>query len=85
MGILKAPFSGCFSRFACHLLWLSWAFLLSLLVCRPILVLPPADVQVIYCNLTEAENDFYEALFKKSKVPISMGSACGIYVFGISA
>ncbi|KAL6577425.1 DNA repair protein rad5a [Orobanche minor] len=35
---------------------------------RPILVLPPADVQVVYCNLTEIENDFYEALFKKSKV-----------------
>ncbi|KAK4492241.1 hypothetical protein RD792_003042 [Penstemon davidsonii] len=40
--------------------WGSWAW--------PILVLPPADMQVIYCNLTEAENDFYEALFKKSKV-----------------
>ncbi|KAK6144243.1 hypothetical protein DH2020_021063 [Rehmannia glutinosa] len=26
------------------------------------------DMQVIYCNLTESENDFYEALFKKSKV-----------------
>lgn len=35
---------------------------------RPILVLPPADVKVIYCQLTEAEKDFYEALFKKSKV-----------------
>ncbi|KAK4441254.1 DNA repair protein A [Sesamum alatum] len=35
---------------------------------RPILVLPPADIQVIYCSLSEAENDFYEALFKKSKV-----------------
>ncbi|KAL1544086.1 DNA repair protein rad5a [Salvia divinorum] len=35
---------------------------------RPILVLPPADIQVVYCNLTEAEKDFYEALFKKSKV-----------------
>ncbi|XP_051143259.1 DNA repair protein RAD5A isoform X2 [Andrographis paniculata] len=35
---------------------------------RPILVLPPVDIKVIYCNLTEAENDFYEALFKKSKV-----------------
>ncbi|KAK4762643.1 hypothetical protein SAY86_008411 [Trapa natans] len=35
---------------------------------RPILILPPADVQVIYCELTEAERDFYEALFKKSKV-----------------
>lgn len=36
--------------------------------CRPILVLPPADVQVIYCGLTDAEKDFYEALFKRSKV-----------------
>lgn len=35
---------------------------------RPILVLPPANVQVIYCELTEAERDFYEALYKKSKV-----------------
>ncbi|XP_058088986.1 DNA repair protein RAD5A isoform X2 [Magnolia sinica] len=35
---------------------------------RPILVLPPADVQVIYCELSEAEKDFYEALFKRSKV-----------------
>ncbi|KAF8403208.1 hypothetical protein HHK36_011307 [Tetracentron sinense] len=35
---------------------------------RPILVLPPANVQVIYCELTTAEKDFYEALFKRSKV-----------------
>ncbi|KAF3455122.1 hypothetical protein FNV43_RR05570 [Rhamnella rubrinervis] len=35
---------------------------------RPILVLPPADSQVIYCELTEAERDFYDALFKRSKV-----------------
>ncbi|WCJ41699.1 DNA/RNA helicase protein [Euphorbia peplus] len=35
---------------------------------RPILVLPPADIQVMYCELTEAERDFYEALFKRSKV-----------------
>lgn len=35
---------------------------------RPILVLPPAKIQVVYCELTEAEKDFYEALFKKSKV-----------------
>lgn len=35
---------------------------------RPILVLPPADVQVIYCGLTDAEKDFYEALFERSKV-----------------
>ncbi|KAE9463407.1 hypothetical protein C3L33_04686, partial [Rhododendron williamsianum] len=34
----------------------------------PILVLPPADVKVVYCELTEAEKDFYEALFKRSKV-----------------
>ncbi|GAB2274661.1 DNA repair protein rad5a [Dionaea muscipula] len=35
---------------------------------RPILVLPPANIQVLYCELTEAEKDFYEALFKRSKV-----------------
>ncbi|XP_021899056.1 DNA repair protein RAD5A isoform X1 [Carica papaya] len=35
---------------------------------RPILVLPPADMQVIYCELTDTERDFYEALFKRSKV-----------------
>ncbi|GLU19251.1 hypothetical protein SLE2022_355120 [Rubroshorea leprosula] len=35
---------------------------------RPILVLPPVDSQVIYCELSEFEKDFYEALFKKSKV-----------------
>ncbi|KAG2674516.1 hypothetical protein I3843_13G125200 [Carya illinoinensis] len=35
---------------------------------RPILVLPPADIQVVYCELNETEKDFYEALFKRSKV-----------------
>ncbi|KAF6150384.1 hypothetical protein GIB67_034083 [Kingdonia uniflora] len=35
---------------------------------KPILVLPPADVAVIYCQLSDAEKDFYEALFKRSKV-----------------
>ncbi|KAH9324867.1 hypothetical protein KI387_005045 [Taxus chinensis] len=35
---------------------------------RPILVLPPTDVQVIECGLSEAENDFYNALYKRSKV-----------------
>ncbi|XP_047168024.1 DNA repair protein RAD5A [Vigna umbellata] len=35
---------------------------------KPILVLPPADMQVIYCEQTEAEKDFYGALFKRSKV-----------------
>lgn len=40
----------------------------SLAYFRPILVLPPAEIQVVYCELTEAEQDFYEALFKRSKV-----------------
>ncbi|KAH1222276.1 hypothetical protein AAZV13_12G148900 [Glycine max] len=35
---------------------------------KPILVLPPADMQVIYCEPTEPEKDFYGALFKRSKV-----------------
>ncbi|XP_057826600.2 DNA repair protein RAD5A isoform X2 [Cryptomeria japonica] len=35
---------------------------------RPIIVLPPASVQVVYCELTETEKDFYGALFKRSKV-----------------
>ncbi|KAJ7559086.1 hypothetical protein O6H91_04G069500 [Diphasiastrum complanatum] len=35
---------------------------------RPILVLPPAETQVIECELSEAERDFYNALFHKSKV-----------------
>nr|GME18621.1 putative SWI/SNF-related matrix-associated actin-dependent regulator of chromatin subfamily A member 3-like 3 [Ipomoea batatas] len=35
---------------------------------RPILVLPPTDVQVIECEQSEAERDFYDALYKKSKV-----------------
>ncbi|CAA6663709.1 unnamed protein product [Spirodela intermedia] len=35
---------------------------------RPILVLPPANVEVVYCEFTEAEKDFYDALFKRSKV-----------------
>eukprot|EP00249_Psilotum_nudum_P015533 c25378_g1_i1 orf=73-3459(+) len=35
---------------------------------RPILVLPPSDTQVVHCELSEAEQDFYTALFKKSKV-----------------
>ncbi|KAI3679436.1 hypothetical protein L2E82_51347 [Cichorium intybus] len=35
---------------------------------KPILVLPHADMQVIYCQQTEYEKDFYDALFKRSKV-----------------
>ncbi|GJX91790.1 retrovirus-related pol polyprotein from transposon TNT 1-94 [Tanacetum coccineum] len=34
---------------------------------RPILVLPPAEMKVIYCEQTAAEKVFYDALFKKSK------------------
>nr|XP_018682873.1 PREDICTED: putative SWI/SNF-related matrix-associated actin-dependent regulator of chromatin subfamily A member 3-like 2 [Musa acuminata subsp. malaccensis] len=39
---------------------------------RPILVLPPAQVEVLYCELSAAEKDFYEALFKRSKVKFDM-------------
>ncbi|KAG1330981.1 DNA repair protein RAD5A [Cocos nucifera] len=35
---------------------------------RPILVLPPANVEVHYCKMSAAEKDFYEALFRRSKV-----------------
>ncbi|WCJ23977.1 DNA repair protein RAD5B [Euphorbia peplus] len=35
---------------------------------RPILTLPPTDIQVIECEHTEAEHDFYDALFRRSKV-----------------
>ncbi|XP_040377121.1 DNA repair protein RAD5A isoform X3 [Oryza brachyantha] len=35
---------------------------------RPIIVLPPANIEVKYCDLSEAEKDFYEALFRRSKV-----------------
>nr|GMD33934.1 DNA repair protein RAD5B [Ipomoea batatas]GMD34054.1 DNA repair protein RAD5B [Ipomoea batatas] len=33
---------------------------------RPILVLPPTDIQVIECEQSEAEHGFYDALYKKS-------------------
>lgn len=35
---------------------------------RPIIVLPPVSMEVVYCELSEYENDFYGALFKRSKV-----------------
>lgn len=38
---------------------------------RPILVLPQTDIQVIECEQSEAERDFYDALFKRSKVCVS--------------
>nr|GMD00964.1 putative SWI/SNF-related matrix-associated actin-dependent regulator of chromatin subfamily A member 3-like 3 [Ipomoea batatas]GMD79563.1 putative SWI/SNF-related matrix-associated actin-dependent regulator of chromatin subfamily A member 3-like 3 [Ipomoea batatas] len=33
---------------------------------RPILVLPPTDIQVIECEQSEAEHGLYDALYKKS-------------------
>ncbi|KAK7243060.1 hypothetical protein RIF29_37844 [Crotalaria pallida] len=35
---------------------------------RPILVLPPTDIQLIECEQSESERDFYDALFSRSKV-----------------
>ncbi|KAI3873705.1 hypothetical protein MKX03_029435 [Papaver bracteatum] len=35
---------------------------------RPILVILPADMQVIECKQSDAERDFYSALFKRSKI-----------------
>ncbi|KAL5974546.1 DNA repair protein rad5a [Asimina triloba] len=40
---------------------------------RPILDLPPADVQIIYCEQSEAEKDFYDALFRRSKIHFNRG------------
>jgi hypothetical protein len=34
----------------------------------PILVLPPARIEVVECEQSEHERDFYEALFRRSKV-----------------
>nr|XP_016462752.1 PREDICTED: putative SWI/SNF-related matrix-associated actin-dependent regulator of chromatin subfamily A member 3-like 3 [Nicotiana tabacum] len=44
---------------------------------RPILVLPPTDIQVIQCIKSEAERDFYDALFKRSKVQFDQFVAQG--------
>lgn len=35
---------------------------------RPILILPPTDIQMIECEQSESERDFYNALFERSKV-----------------
>uniref|UniRef100_A0ACD5ZUR4 Uncharacterized protein n=1 Tax=Avena sativa TaxID=4498 RepID=A0ACD5ZUR4_AVESA len=35
---------------------------------NPILVLPPAHIEVVECEQTVEERDFYEALFRRSKV-----------------
>ncbi|XP_071687105.1 DNA repair protein RAD5B-like [Rutidosis leptorrhynchoides] len=44
---------------------------------RPILVLPPTDIQVTECEQSEAEHDFYDALFKRSKVQFDQFVAQG--------
>uniref|UniRef100_A0A0E0NFR3 Uncharacterized protein n=1 Tax=Oryza rufipogon TaxID=4529 RepID=A0A0E0NFR3_ORYRU len=40
--------------------WRNWSL--------PILILPPANIEVKYCDLSETEKDFYDALFRRSKV-----------------
>jgi len=35
---------------------------------RPILFLPPIDIELIECKQSESERDFYETLFERSKV-----------------
>ncbi|KAJ1423962.1 Zinc finger, RING-type [Sesbania bispinosa] len=44
---------------------------------RPILVLPPTDIQVIECEQSETERDFYDALFTRSKVQFDQYVAQG--------
>ncbi|KAH6770020.1 Helicase protein with RING/U-box domain-containing protein [Perilla frutescens var. hirtella] len=44
---------------------------------RPILVLPPTDVQVIECEQSETEQDFYDALYRRSKVQFDQFVAQG--------
>ncbi|KAK9068180.1 hypothetical protein SSX86_012291 [Deinandra increscens subsp. villosa] len=44
---------------------------------RPILVLPPTDIQIIECEQSEAEHDFYDALFRRSKVQFDQFVAQG--------
>ena len=51
-----------------HMNNLFGTWLTCMLLCRPILNLPPANIEVKYCDLSEAEKDFYEALFRRSKV-----------------
>jgi len=41
---------------------------------RPILVLPPTDIQITECEQSEAEHDFYDALFRRSKVSFFLRS-----------
>ncbi|RLM64296.1 hypothetical protein C2845_PM16G03140 [Panicum miliaceum] len=49
----------------------------------PILVLPPAHIEVVECEQSEHERDFYEALFRRSKVQfdkfVAQGSVLNNY------
>ncbi|XP_027364407.1 DNA repair protein RAD5B-like [Abrus precatorius] len=44
---------------------------------RPILFLPPTDIQLIECEQSESERDFYDALFAGSKVQFDQYVAQG--------
>ncbi|KAJ1270251.1 hypothetical protein BS78_06G039700 [Paspalum vaginatum] len=50
---------------------------------NPILVLPPAHIEVVECEQSESERDFYEALFRRSKVQfdkfVAQGSVLNNY------
>ncbi|KAL6653040.1 hypothetical protein ACP70R_011965 [Stipagrostis hirtigluma subsp. patula] len=50
---------------------------------NPILVLPPAHIEVVECEQSEPERDFYEALFRRSKVQfdkfVAQGSVLNNY------
>lgn len=50
---------------------------------NPILVLPPARIEVVECEQTDHERDFYEALFRRSKVQfdkfVAQGSVLNNY------
>ncbi|XP_027935032.1 DNA repair protein RAD5B-like [Vigna unguiculata] len=44
---------------------------------RPILFLPPIDIELIECKQSESERDFYETLFERSKVQFDQYVAQG--------
>ncbi|XP_017412646.2 DNA repair protein RAD5B isoform X3 [Vigna angularis] len=44
---------------------------------RPILLLPPIDIELIECKQSECERDFYETLFERSKVQFDQYVAQG--------
>uniref|UniRef100_A0A0D9W2C3 RING-type domain-containing protein n=1 Tax=Leersia perrieri TaxID=77586 RepID=A0A0D9W2C3_9ORYZ len=50
---------------------------------NPILVLPPANIEIVECEQSEDERDFYEALFRRSKVQfdkfVAQGSVLNNY------